>query len=102
MVISHQLCGHGCVVMVVNHRQCAPCCVAGLQTGDQLMMINGHKLTDITVAEAERILDEAYGGPKVMFTLVHFTVVWCPHVFTSQRWCPHLFTSQGCDVHCIK
>ena len=39
------------------------------------MMINGRKLTDVTVAEAERILEEAYSGPKVMF------------VFTSLGWC---------------
>ncbi|KAK7098661.1 hypothetical protein V1264_002908 [Littorina saxatilis] len=43
----------------------------GLETGDQLMMINGRKLTDVTVAQAEQILDQAEHGPKDQIQVVY-------------------------------
>ncbi|KAL8561933.1 hypothetical protein ACOMHN_001259 [Nucella lapillus] len=43
----------------------------GLQTGDQLMMVNAQKLTDISVAEAEQILERAYSGPKDTIQVVY-------------------------------
>nr|KAG5691285.1 hypothetical protein BaRGS_017251 [Batillaria attramentaria] len=36
----------------------------GLQTGDQLMMVNGQKMVDITVSQAEQMLEDAYTGPR--------------------------------------
>ncbi|XP_025085162.1 harmonin-like isoform X7 [Pomacea canaliculata] len=43
----------------------------GLQTGDQLLMVNGKKLTDVTLAEAEKILEEAKMGSQKMVRVVY-------------------------------
>ncbi|XP_076472086.1 uncharacterized protein LOC143301586 isoform X2 [Babylonia areolata] len=43
----------------------------GLQTGDQLMMINSNKLTNVSVTEAEQILEDAYGGTQDMIEVVY-------------------------------